>query len=191
MSVSAPRCARSAAAVLVGTIVLLVCAPARALAGQECAGADAEPSAQTLEAAAVAVVCLVNFERARHGRAQLRRDADLRQAARRHSRDMVRRRFFAHVNPGGADVADRLRRSGYIHGGGAWQIGETIAWGTGSLATPAGIVAAWIASPPHHRILLKSGFRDVGVGVAAGVPVSIDGGSTGATYTLDTGVISG
>jgi hypothetical protein len=46
------------------------------------------------------------------------------------------------------------------------------------------IVAAWIASPPHHRILLGGRFRDIGVGVATGTPKA----STGATYTLDAGV---
>ena len=103
---------------------------------------------------------------------------------------MVRRGFFSHVTPSGADLSDRLRRSGYIHGRGDRDVGETLAFGTGRPATPRRIVAGWIASHEHHRVLLGSAFHKVGVGVAAGVPEP-SGGLRGATYTLATGVVDG
>jgi uncharacterized protein YkwD len=183
--------ARAVAGLLAATAVLLTAAPSSAMARNECLGAGAAPSVQTLHRAAGAVICLVNAERARHGLRALRSDADLRQAAGRHSRNMVRRGFFSHVTPSGAGLNDRLRRSGYIHGKRARHVGEALAWGTGTPATPNAIVAGWIASPPHHRILLGRDFREVGVGVAIGTPQASTGRRGGLTYTFDTGVIGG
>jgi uncharacterized protein YkwD len=182
------RVARAAAALLAGTAVWLAAAPSGAMAQDECLGARAAPSVQTLDRAAGAVVCLVNADRTRHGLRTVRGHSDLRQAAGRHSRNMVRRGFFSHVSPSGADLSDRLRRSGYVHGEPAGHVGETLAWGMGTPSTPTVIVAAWIASPPHHRILLGRRFREVGVGVTVGTPQATTGG---ATYTLDTGVSGG
>ena len=176
-----------AAALLTGTALFLAAAPGTAMAQDACLGARAAPSGQTLDQAAGAVVCLVNAERMRHGLRALRADGDLRQAAGRHSRNMVRRGFFSHVTPDGADLSDRLRRSGYVHGT-SGRVGETLGWGTGTPSSPNRIVAAWIESPPHYRILLGRRLRDVGVGVAAGTPQTTTGGGRGATYTLDTGV---
>jgi uncharacterized protein YkwD len=189
-SPSARRIAVAAAALLAPTAMLLAAAPGEAVAQDHCRGANAAPSAQTLRRAARSVVCLVNADRARHGVRALRGDGDLRRAAGRHSRDMVRRGFFSHVTPSGADLSDRLRRTGYIHGRGDRDVGETLAFGTGTPATPRGVVAGWIASPLHHRVLLGSAFHEVGVGVAAGVP-DPSGRVKGATYTLETGVIDG
>jgi uncharacterized protein YkwD len=44
---------------------------------------------------------------------------------------------------------------------------------------------AWMHSPGHRANVLKPGFRELGVGVVARVPV---GGAAGATYTVDFGV---
>jgi len=173
-----------AAALLTGTALLLAAAPGSAMAQDACLGARAAPSVETLDRAAGAVVCLVNAERTRYGLRALRADGDLGQAAGRHSRNMVRRGFFSHVTPDGTDLSDRLRRSGYMHG----RVGETLGWGTGTPSSPNRIVAGWIDSPPHHRILLGRRSRDVGVGVAAGTPQATTSARRGATYTLDTGV---
>jgi uncharacterized protein YkwD len=179
---------RAAAALLIGTAVLLAAAPEETMAQDQCLGASAVPSVQTLRRAAGAVICLVNADRARHGLHALRGDGDLRQAAGRHSRNMVRRGFFSHVTPRGAGLGDRLRRSGYLRANHARHAGEALAWGKGTPGTPAVIVAEWIASPPHRRILLGRDFREVGVGVAAGAPQLTKDGRRSATYTLDTGV---
>jgi uncharacterized protein YkwD len=126
-----------------------------------------------------AVRCEINAIRVAHGLRPVGTTRPLRVAATRHSQDMVRRHYFAHVSPSGQTVTDRVRRAGY---GGA-RLGENIGWGSGSLATPAAIVQAWMNSPPHREILLTPGFRDAGVGIAQGAP----NGGDGATYTLDVG----
>jgi uncharacterized protein YkwD len=178
---------RAGTALLTTGALLLTAGPARASAPAPCPGSAVVPSAQTLEATAGAVVCLVNVHRSTHGLHSLTASADLTQAAGRHSRDMVRRAFFAHVTPTGRGPSERIRRSGFMHGIADWSIGEDLAWGTGSLSTPDATVAAWIASPAHERVLLDTGFRQIGVGIAVGVPVATAGSATGATYTLDSG----
>ena len=178
-----------AGALLAATALLLAAPATNAMAQDQCPGAAIGPSAQTLRQAASAVVCLVNVERARNGLPALLGDRQLAQAAARHSRDMVQRAFFSHVTPSGAILTDRLRRSRYIRPHTAWDVGEALGWGSGASATPSAIVVAWIASPPHERILLGADFRQVGVGVAAGSPEPGAPGITGASYTLDAGVI--
>ena len=148
-------------------------------------GRAAAPSGQTLDRAAGAVVCLVNAERTRHGLRALRADGDLRQAAGRHSRNMVRRGFFSHVTPDGADVSDRLRRSGYlVHG----RRRRDPRLGHGYALVPDQHrcrVDREPAAPSHPaRAPLARRRRGCRRGHSAGDP----GGRRGATYTLDTGV---
>jgi uncharacterized protein YkwD len=72
-----------------------------------------------------------------------------------------------------------------------YTLGENIAWGTLSLATPSSIVAAWIASPEHLANILNGAYRDTAVGVAPAAPPSRAEGQRGAVYTQEFGVIQG
>jgi uncharacterized protein YkwD len=47
-------------------------------------------------------------------------------------------------------------------------VGETIAWGSGSYGSAAGIVSQWMHSPPHRAIILTAGLHRVGLGLATG-----------------------
>jgi uncharacterized protein YkwD len=134
-----------------------------------------------------ALRCLVNVERARHGLRALRPSGRLTAAADRHGADMVARGYFAHVTPEGAGVADRVRQTGYLGGAHDWTLGEDIGWGTGSASTPASIFRAFMKSPPHRRVILDGSFRQIGIGVAPGVPVA--GQGAGATFVLDFGQV--
>ena len=134
-----------------------------------------------------ALRCLVNATRAEHGLRPLRPDARLNAAADQHSADMVARAYFAHVTPEGKSVADRVRDTGYLGGSEDWVVGEDIGWGTGAMGTPAAIVDAWMHSPPHRRVILGREFREIGIGVAPGVPVSAQG--DGATFVIDLGEV--
>ena len=130
-----------------------------------------------------AVVCEINRVRADRGLRGLDTDRRLRRAAIAHARDMVERRYFAHASPEGETVSDRLRATGYVDDRVRWHVGETLAWGVGRRSTPASIVAAWVRSPPHRRILLGR-YREIGVGVADGDPF----GRGGTTYAADLGL---
>jgi uncharacterized protein YkwD len=129
-----------------------------------------------------AVVCEINRVRADRGLGGFTEDRRLQRTAGAHARDMVARHFFSHLTPEGRRASDRLRAAGYITGRVPWHVGETLAWGRGRLSTPWAVVAAWMRSPSHRRILLGP-FLEIGVGIARGVPAR----GRGATYTADFG----
>ena len=109
--------------------------------------------------------------RLRGGRAApWRADDRLQLAARRHAEDMVERDYFSHDSPGGRDLVDRIRRTGWPSGRSGWRAGEVLAWGTREAGTPRSIVAAWMRSPGHRRVLMDEGFDVAGIGVARGAP---------------------
>ena len=152
-----------------GVAVLVMCAaPASAVAA--CTGADREAETLSLDAARAAVDCEVDERRRAAGRPAWRADGRLALAARRHAADMVERHFFAHESPGGRRVLDRVRRTGWGAGRGRWRAGEALAWGSGAHSTPRSLVAAWMRSPGHRRILLDRSYDAVGIGVARGTP---------------------
>jgi uncharacterized protein YkwD len=169
----------------------LLAAPAGAAQGAaRCpASVDIPTTPEQTTAAAGAVVCLVNAERATRGIAALRGDADLTQAARAHAQDMSRHKYFSHTSANGDGLGDRLRAAGYGRPGDGWRAGEDIGWGTGARATPNALVDAWLDSDGHRRILLSDGYREIGVGVAAGAPKQTGSELPGATYTMDLGAI--
>jgi uncharacterized protein YkwD len=171
-----------------GLILVLALGAATADArGASCAGAGRIPRAATLGEAAVATLCVVNGERAQHHLRPLRSHPALERAAHRFAGEMVRGRFFSHTSPSGSSLGSRLRAVGYAVPGVTWSIGEALACGFRSRATPEATVAAWLASPPHRRLLLDPRFRDAGIGVAAGAPVGPGGHALAATYALDLG----
>lgn len=117
-----------------------------------------------------ATICLINRERGRRGLRVVRPTSSLASASRLHARDMVARRYFSHVSPGGGRVSSRAGRAGYFRGRGSWALGEILAWSAVPPATPDLIVQAWMHSPRHRHVLLGPSYRDVGVGIAAGGP---------------------
>jgi uncharacterized protein YkwD len=167
---------------------LLVCAgiavlPISTASASRCAGADRAPQRLGPAAANAAVLCLLNGERAAHGLRPLRLDARLARAARAHSSDMVAHRYFAHDSRHGASLAARISRTGWTRHRRSWIVGENIAWGKGSAASPAAIVAAWMHSPGHRANILDRRFRAIGIGIVSGTPR----GRGGATYSTDFG----
>lgn len=128
-------------------------------------------------------MCAVNAERVARSRPPLLVRGKLGVAARRHVRDMVRRRYFAHTSPSGQTFVDRLRAVGYLTPDRWWAAGEVLAWGDAAITSPAATVAAWMRSRPHRRTLLARRYRDIGVGIVTGTPF----GRPGATYAAELG----
>jgi len=156
-----------------------------ARAAAECPDADLDPDATNLGRIRTAILCLHNQIRAERGLPTLRTNKRLRKAAVGHSRDMVTNDYFEHTTPSGVTMVDRILRAHYVRADRGWSLGENLAWGTGSYATPRGAVDAWMNSEGHRENILRRAYREVGIGVVIGVP-STDG--IGATYTLDFGV---
>jgi uncharacterized protein YkwD len=178
---------RQVAAGLAAASLVAMLASAPRADAVACARADAAPGTVTASVFARATVCTINAERGSHGLRALRVDPRLALAARRHSRDMVRHRYFAHRAPSGSDPAQRIGQTGYLSDALPWLVGETLAWGTGGGASPHGIVLAWMHSPPHRRILLRGRYRELGLGVVWGAPLRRSGPQ--ATVTAEFGVI--
>lgn len=164
-----------------------IAARRRARRAAACTGADLAPAAANRGRTRSATLCLLNVERTSRGLRALRADDRLEIAAQRHSDDMVARDYFDHVTPSGADVVARLSRAGYVSDEVSWAVGENIAWGSGDLATPREIVRAWMNSTGHRRNILDRRYREIGIGVARGVPGR---DIEGATYTTDFGTRS-
>jgi uncharacterized protein YkwD len=120
-------------------------------------GPAAGAQARTLSSSEDSLLQTMNSARASHGLAPLRVDVRLLRAARGHSADMLHRQYFAH-----GSVAGRALAQG-AHGP---VFGEDLAWATG--LTAQWVVDRWLASPPHRAVMLRPGFRRVGIGIAFG-----------------------
>lgn len=155
-----------------------------------CANTELVPTAANLPVAEASALCLVNRERAEHGEPPLVSNADLQTAAEEHDSELIRVDYFAHVSPSGETPVDRIRDTGYIASSSdGYVLGENLAWGTYSLATPASIVAAWIASPGHLANILESQYTETGIAITPAVPESLAPGAPGATYAQEFGVL--
>ena len=151
-------------------------------------GADVSrrPSELGLDRTCELTLCLLNEQRARRGLAALRSESRLQLAAQRYVADMVARRFFDHVDPGGLDPQDRILMAGYPATN-AWT-GENLAYGTGPEGSPAEIVDRWMHSPGHKENILRAAFTQIGIGVAFDVPKQEPAGTDpGATYSTSFG----
>ena len=169
----------------IAALVLAAAAGSASAQAADCPGADAQPTAATSGAIGQTTLCLLNAERTSRGLTPLRANGRLRNAALAHSRDMVANHYFAHEDQSGRGPEDRIARAGYLPHYGPWVIGENIAWGTDYLSTPREILRAWMNSPPHRHNILYSDFREIGVGIALGVPDPSLG--DGATYSTEFG----
>jgi uncharacterized protein YkwD len=156
-----------------------------------CTDASLVPTQANLARVEVATLCLVNVQRARRGQRALRRNGDLSRSAAAHSRDMVSEDYFDHVSPAGETPLDRAEASRYLPRRATYLVGENIAVGVVQLATPAAIVAGWMASREHRANILNRDFRDSGMGVVAQAPGRYSAGLAGATYTQEFGVVAG
>jgi uncharacterized protein YkwD len=156
-------------------------------AAERCTAADALPGQAAAEDLREATLCLMNAERAARGLGRLQTQPLLGRVASSYARQMVRGRFFDHTSPGGSTMLARIKSTSYLRDVTSWSVGENLAWGTGSLATPRAMVRAWMQSAEHRANLLDRHFADVGIGVVAGAPVALEPGELGGTYVTDFG----
>jgi uncharacterized protein YkwD len=101
----------------------------------------------------------INSVRLEHDLPPLRPDARLREAARAHSVDMIRRGYFAH-----RAFARRIAAAGAP---GNWA-GEALGWIAGTTTPVRAVLAWWLASPTHRAVLLSDKAVRLGIGIAYG-----------------------
>jgi uncharacterized protein YkwD len=145
-----------------------------------CAVAARPASAATLRPR-TALLYRINQARADHNLAPVHPSPKLQTVASHHSDDMIIRDYFAHTSPAGSTVHSRIVNSGFVSGY-TWLGGETLSWGTGTLATPLSTVNAWLASPEHRAIMLSPDFHWVGISRACG---KYEGHSGACVWTAD------
>jgi uncharacterized protein YkwD len=116
------------------------------------------PAARTETEAESLMLQLVNEDRSKAGLPPLLMDERLSLMARRHSRDMRDRAFFAHVSPRTGHLADRAEREAIAYR----RLGENIAVGVDVREAQK----ALLRSPGHRKNLLDPHFTHIGIGVA-------------------------
>ncbi len=111
------------------------------------------------------LVAAVNRERTKRGLKRLRVNARLTRAARTHSAEMGRKKYFRHNSHNGESWSARIVRHGYTRKKcRLWRAGENIYWGSGLYSSPDVVVKTWMGSKPHRAVILTKVFRDIGVG---------------------------
>lgn len=114
------------------------------------------------------MLVMVNEERAKQGLKPLRADPELTEVARKHSKDMFARGYFAHVSPEGKSAVDRIREAGvrFLTAGENLALGQTLAICHQGLMN----------SPGHRANILHPSYGRLGIGV-------LDGGIYGLMIT--------
>jgi uncharacterized protein YkwD len=178
---------RLASALACGVIAALAtAAPAAAF----CPDAETLASEQGTAQLEESLRCLINERRATEGLAPVRPESRLRDAAQRHSEEMVGGGYFAHDTPSGVSFIDRIVATGYTRGAGSWLVGENLVWGTQTLSTPESMVQAWMDSPTHRANLMRARFREMGIAAVRGTPYDASD-PEGITVSSEYGVRKG
>jgi uncharacterized protein YkwD len=166
--------------------------PIATAAASPCTGEGSSPNGHNGALIDSAVLCLMNQIRSAHHLATLRFNPSLGRIASGQASDMVRGHYFGDQSLSGQSPLARIMHSGYVLHPASIRLhaAQNIGWGTGHSATPAGIVRAWMESPPHRAIILTAGYRDAGVGVSPSVPSGFSGRWHGGTYAAEFGTRS-
>jgi len=152
------------------TLALALLLAVLSLTQGEVAGSQTKSSKRSSIAVMTAyekqLAAAMNTTRKRHGLRALKLVPGLMRSADKHSLQMAVGGYFAHSSPNGASFITRVK-SFYGSGGSSYfSAGENIFW-TKPRVTPRGVVARWLASPEHRRVLLSSSWRVFGVGVVS------------------------
>jgi uncharacterized protein YkwD len=107
---------------------------------------------------------LVNAERKKKGLKPLVADEQLKNVARAHSSDMLRRGYFSHMTPEGKDPFYRMKKAGITYK----KAGENLAYASTLAKAHRGLMN----SPSHRAAILNKSFGRIGIGI-------VDGGKSG------------
>ncbi len=108
---------------------------------------------------------LLNKDRKKHGLSSLVMQEDLREVARKHSRDMARQDYFSHTNLKGQSPGDRLKGARVTDA----TAGENLAK-IGGFALPTQRAEIGLMLSPGHRAnILNEAYTCVGIGVVKSI----------------------
>jgi uncharacterized protein YkwD len=177
------------ASVLLGACLLVIDPlAAGARGGGACRNANLRPTGSNQRSIDIATLCLIDQIRTAQGLRGLHANNALGKVASSQVISMVRSDYFADVRPTGQTPMSLVVNTRYRAHAADITVGQNIAWGTNSYATPAHIVSAWMASPPHREVMLDGEFHDAGVAAVPALPGVLHAGSHGAIYAVEFGV---
>jgi hypothetical protein len=112
------------------------------------------------------VADLINHARVDAGLLPLARSPELDSAAQLHSVDMVQHNYLDHTGWDGSEPQDRADQAGYhVPPNSGWIVVEVI---SAISADPQGPVNWWMGDGQHHRVLMNTRWREIGVGYSQG-----------------------
>ena len=161
------------ACVAVGALVLASTAGATAAADPYAAllapsgtcGPAADQLGLDAATAQLAMQCLTNYARAQQGLAPLQLNATLNAAGQAKLKSNISCAEFSHTPCG--QPFDTVF-STYVQGATSYEIGENIAWGTGSYGTPRQAMNGWLHSAGHRENILTAAYAELGIGYLPG-----------------------
>jgi uncharacterized protein YkwD len=175
------RVVRSSVRAFVASCALAACAPLSASAPAPRVVAEPEPLRAPPRVAAAAEIPFVaeaavsieedilrwtNVERIAAGVPALAWSPILARAAREHSEEMVRLRYFAHESPTPTRRTPMMRARLAGLDGPSLAVGENLFRGNWRSDRARRVVRSWMGSPGHRENLLRPEYRYLGVGIA-------------------------
>ena len=108
-----------------------------------------------------AVYQQINAIRRQKGLTELKQNPKLAQVARDYSRRMAEQQFFAHTSPQGDTMVQRVRSANIFY----TLLGENLFTSTNIPQPVPAAVQGWMDSQGHRENILRSEFRETGIGV--------------------------
>ena len=119
------------------------------------------PHISLVQSTEAVIYIKVNEIRKKHGLPELTWASDVAEVARKHSEDMAVRDYFAHVNPEGEQVYDRLEKAGIVFTVSA----ENLFTSNEFTEIAEESIRRWMESPGHRDNILNADVTETGVGV--------------------------
>ncbi len=120
-----------------------------------------EPQSQQIVRMEEQTLRRINEERRAQGLDPLAVNDDLARVARAFSRQMSREGFFAHTDPAGRGMVDRLREAGIRYR----VSGENISMNVNAPDPVDLAVRGWMQSEGHRRNILRDAYTETGIGI--------------------------
>lgn len=114
-----------------------------------------------------ALISLTNEARAEASKDELVENKVLTLAAQAKADDMAARGYFAHVDPDGKQAWGWMHDAGYDYA----YAGENLA---AHFYDSSDVVRAWLHSPSHRANVLRSNYKEIGIGIAHGKHEGVD-----------------
>lgn len=103
----------------------------------------------------------INEIRQKEGLTELQPNPKLAEVARRYSQQMAEQDFFSHTSPAGDTPAQRVQAAGITY----IVVGENLFTSTNIPQPVNAAVKGWMDSPGHRENILRSQYRETGIGV--------------------------